>query len=47
MLKAWENISLWEKNQSMRNVYKEAEKYKILELDKNSKKSNNNNNKLV
>lgn len=26
-----------EKNQSMRNVYKEVEKWKILELDENSK----------
>ena len=25
------------KNQSMRNVYKEVEKWKILELDENSK----------
>lgn len=37
--KAWENLSLWEKNQSMRNVYKGVEKWKILEPDENSKES--------
>lgn len=32
-----------EKNQSMRNVYKEVEKWKILELDENSKERKKNN----
>lgn len=38
MLKAWENISFWGKNQRMRNlVCKWIKSGKMLELDENSK----------